>query len=263
MGTSREKAMQRGCVKSGGREYVTRNVCAARLGISPQRVGQLAKKGMFTKVELEGYEGGWYDWQMSRTAFNRMRAKQSHVQGGRRERRDARSIAAVSDVQMPAMPQAEASKVTEPAMPKAEDSVLSYFDPEDPNNADCWETDETGEFLMIPGTDPPRHYVDWKRAVDKSMANIRYQQYMKERGELIPRTEVVQLLSRVFPPLTARVMQIPDKFASRIGGRLEEMLGRPMTGEETTVMRSLLQDEAESICKGFQEAVEEVTPEDD
>ena len=88
------------------------------------------------------------------------------------------------------------------------------------------------------------------------MANIRYQQYQKERRELIPRQEVEQSLSLVFPPVTAILMQMPDKYASRINGRLEEMIGRPMTNEEKTIIKALLTDEAEQICHNLQDAVD-------
>ena len=94
------------------------------------------------------------------------------------------------------------------------------------------------------------------------MANIRYQQYQKQRGELIPKAEVVQMLSLVFPPVTAVIMQMPDKYASRINGRVEEMIGRPMTNEETTLIKAILSDEAEKICRNLQDAVEKVTADD-
>ena len=51
-------------------------------------------------------------------------------------------------------------------------------------------------------------------------------------------------------------MQIPDRFASRLGGRLEELIGRSMTNEERTLFKSVLEDEAEQIARNFQDVVE-------
>ena len=267
MSRTQAKAESRGCVKAGGREYVNVTVCAARLGIARQTLTKQIKAGRYSRVTLEGYKGEWFDWEQTRAAFNRYRSKQSHVHGGRRGKKDSQVFNGqrpVSDPTIPIVPEVGGDVVSDPSMPKDDEpNILSYFDPEDPQNMDCWETDDAGGFLMIPGTDPPRHYVDWKKAQDKGMANIRYQQYMKQKGDLIPKTEVVQMLSRIFPPVTAIIMQMPDKYASRINGRVEEMIGRPMTNVEVTLLKSILQDEAEKLCHNLQDAVEEATSEDD
>ena len=57
-------------------------------------------------------------------------------------------------------------------------------------------------------------------------------------------------------------MQMPDKYASRINGRVEEMIGRPMTNEEKTIIKALLSDEAEQICHNMQDAVEKALEKD-
>ena len=156
-----------------------------------------------------------------------------------------------------------AGEVGVPSIPKDAEGILAYFDPEDPANADCWELDDYGEYMMLPSPHSDKHAVDWKKAIDKCMANIRYQQYQKERRELIPRQEVEQSLSLVFPPVTAVLMQMPDKYASRINGRVEEMIGRPMTNEEKTIIKALLTDEAEQICHNLQDAVEKALEKDE
>ena len=266
MSLGRSKAEQRGTIKYNNREYVNQLICAQRLGVSVQALSKATQRGTYHRQEIEGHKGLWYDWQMTRAAFNRNRAKQSHVRGGRRQKKDAAifngSIGKpVGDLPVPTVGAIGSGEVPDVDLPKDADNILSYFDPEDPNNADCWETDDNGQFLFVPQTNPPRHYVDWKKAQDKGMANIRYQQYQKQRGELIPKTEVVQMLSRVFPPITAVIMQMPDKYASRINGRVEEMIGRPMTNEERTLLKSVLHDEAERICRNLQDTVEEITEE--
>ena len=58
-------------------------------------------------------------------------------------------------------------------------------------------------------------------------------------------------------------MQIPDKFASRVNGRVEEMIGRPMTNEEKTIIKALLTDEAEQICNNLQDAVDKALESND
>ena len=265
MSLGRSKAEQRGTVKYKGREYVNMMICAQRLGIAYQTLQKSTNKGTYTRQPLEGYSGLWYDWQQTRAIFNRQRRKQDHVRGGRRQKRDgavfgpSSPISPVVDVPVPTVGTPGGVEVKDVDIPKDVDNILSYFDPEDPNNADCWETDDNGQFLYIPNTNPPRHYVDWKKAQDKGMANIRYQQYQKQRGELIPKADVIQMLSKVFPPVTAVIMQMPDKYASRINGRVEEMIGRPMTNEEVTIIKSILSDEAERICHNLQDAVEKVS----
>ncbi len=265
MALSKTKAEQRGSIKHNGREYVNQQVCATRLGVDAAVLYRGTKKGTYTRQEIPGHKGLWYDWQMTRAAFNRQRRRQDHVQGGRRQKRDGSVFTPVTpggvgEPPVPVVGTPGGVEVPDPDLPKDADNILSYFDPEDPANADCWETDDNGNFLFIPGTD--RHYVDWKKAQDKGMANIRYQQYQKQRGELIPKAEVVQMLSLVFPPVTAVIMQMPDKYASRINGRVEEMIGRPMTNEETTLIKAILSDEAEKICRNLQDAVEKVTADD-
>ena len=266
MAKSNKDAESRGCVKVGGREYVNLTVFANRVGVRQQAVSYLVKVGKLTRKELEGYKGQWLDWEVSRARFVRMR-NDPHKQGGSRKRKDAKvitdttGIGEVRPIPVPVPSTVGSAEV--PDIPKSAEGILSYFDPEDPDNADCWEVDDFGEFLMIPHTDPPRHSVDWKKAIDKCTANVRYQQYQRERKELIPRSEVEQTLALVFPPVTAVLMQMPDKYASRINGRLEEMIGRPMTNEEKTIIKALLTDEAEQICHNLQDAVDKAMEKDD
>lgn len=257
MGLSKSKAEQRGSVKVNGREYVTQVVAAQRLGVTQAALSKDTKKGKYSKVELEGYEGKWFDWNLLRVAFNKQRMNPQDRKGGRRDKKDGLIFAAskVSD-KTPGVPSDKVPEVTTPDLP--ENEVLSYFDPNDPANADCWETDQSGAFLYVPNTNPPMHYVDWKKATDKCMANLRYQQYKEKQKELISKQEVVQILSLIFPTLTASVMQIPDRYASRLNGRLEDMIGRTMTNEERTLLKSVLQDEAEQICHNFQDSVQKV-----
>ena len=260
MGLSKSKAEQRGSVKVGGREYVTQKVAAQRLGVTEGALSKDTKKGKYSKVELEGYDGKWFDWNLLRIAFNKQRMNPQDRKGGRRDKKDGLifTISKVSD-KTPGVPSDKVGDVVAPDLP--ENEVLSYFDPNDPANADCWETDASGEFLYVPDTNPPMHYVDWKKATDKCMANLRYQQYKEKQKELISKQEVVQMLSLIFPVLTASIMQIPDRYASRLNGRLEDMINRTMTNEERTLMKSVLQDEAEQICHNFQDSVQKVIEE--
>lgn len=252
MSQSRNKAESRGCVKSGGREYVTQAVCAQRLGISRPSLCEDTKKGKYTRVKLPEYKGEWYDWEITRALFAKQR--KNPKSGGSKEKKDAAVFGLKSKVTDPTttVPSDEIKDVIMPEVPNGE--LLMQFDPESPENADCWEVDETGEFLYVPGTQ--KHYVDWKKTIDKNMANIRYQQFLQKQGELIPKADVVQTLSLIFPPITSAVMQIPDRFASRLGGRLEELIGRSMTNEERTLFKSVLEDEAEQIARNFQDVVE-------
>ena len=262
MAKSRSDAEARGCVKVDGREYVNVTVFATRMGVRQQAISKWIKAGKLTRTELTGYKGLWLDYNMARAKFVRLR--KNPKKGGSREKKDAKVIHTGSDEVRPVpMPTTGgAGDVGVPSIPKDVEGILSYFNPEDPENSDCWEIDDVGEFLMIPHTDPPRHSVDWKKAIDKCMANIRYQQYQKERRELIPRSEVEQSLALVFPPVTAVLMQMPDKYASRINGRVEEMIGRPMTNEERTIIKALLTDEAEQICHNLQDAVDKALDND-
>ena len=258
MGLSKSKAEQRGSVKVNGREYVTQTVCAQRLGITKQNLSKDTLKGKYTRITLDGYSGQWYDWAVTRAIFSKQRMNPQGNKGGRRDKKDAVIFAAgkVSD-KAPGVPSDSVPDVSIPDIPNSE--VLGFFNAEDPENADCWETDETGAFLVLPGIDPPRHVINWPMAEKKCMANLRYQQYKEKQKELISRAEVVQMLSSIFPVLTAAIMQIPDRYASRLNGRLEDMIGRSMTNEERTLIKSVLQDEAEQICHNFQDAVTQVT----
>ena len=255
MAKSRSDAEARGCIKHNGREYVNGVVFAQRVGVSKMAVTKLVQTGKITRQKIEGYRGEWIDWAVARATFVKLRKKQDHVRGGRREKKDAKVLASVGAVEVKAPPVPSSGDMDMPEVPKEAEGILSYFDPEDPENSDCWETDDSGEFLLIPGTGG-RHYVDWKKAIDKCMANIRYQQYQEKKRDLIPRNEVEQSLAKVFPPVTAVLMQMPDKYASRINGRVEEMIGRPLSNEERTVIKALLTDEAERICHNLQDAVE-------
>lgn len=256
MAKSNKDAEARGCVKVGGREFVTITVFAKRMGVSQQAISLWVKDGKLPRQSLDGYRGQWLDYELSRAKFARLRKKPA--KGGSRVKRDAKVYEKggeeVKPVPMPTT--AGAGDVGMPGLPKDAEGILSYFDPEDPDNSDCWEVDDFGAYLMLPPPYQDRHSIDWKKAIDKCMANIRYQQYQKERRELIPRQEVEQSLSLVFPPVTAILMQMPDKYASRINGRLEEMIGRPMTNEEKTIIKALLTDEAEQICHNLQDAVD-------
>lgn len=263
MARSRTAAEARGCVKSGGREYVNVTVFAQRVGIKQQTASDWIKAGKLTRTSLPDHKGLWLDWEVSRNRFNKL---QKHPKkGGSRRKKDAKLINTGPDEVRPVpLPSTSgAGDVGVPSIPKDAEGILAYFDPEDPANADCWEIDDYGEYMMLPSPHSDKHAVDWKKAIDKCMANIRYQQYQKERRELIPRQEVEQSLSLVFPPVTAVLMQMPDKYASRINGRVEEMIGRPMTNEEKTIIKALLTDEAEQICHNLQDAVEKALERDE
>lgn len=261
MGLSKSKAEQRGSVKVNGREYVTQTVCAQRLGVSQQILSKDTAKGKYTRTGLEGYRGQWYDWNLTRIAFNKQRRNPKDNRGGRRDKKDALifSMGGSPSDKTPAIPPDKVDDVTMPDIPNG--NVLSYFDPRDPENSDCWEMSDSGDVLYVPNISPPLPYVDWKKATDKCMANLRYQQYKEKQKELISRQEVVSILSLVFPVITASIMQIPDRYASRMNGRLEDMIGRSMTNEEKTVLKSVLHDEAEKICHDFQDSVQKVTEE--
>ncbi len=256
-------AEQRGCVKSGGREYVNVTVFAQRVGIRQQTASDWVKAGKLTRTTLPDHKGLWLDWEISRNKFNKL--QKNPKKGGSRRKKDAKLINTAPDEVRPVpMPTVSgAGDIGIPSIPKDAEGILSFFNPEDPENADCWEVDDYGEYLMLPSPHSDKHSIDWKKAIDKCMANIRYQQYQKERRELIPRQEVEQSLSLVFPPVTAVIMQLPDKYASRINGRVEEMIGRPMTNEEKTIIKALLTDEAEQICHNMQDAVEKALEKDE
>ena len=265
MAKSRKDAEARGCVKVNGREYVNTVVFAQRMGVSRPAISQYIAAGKLSRVDLDGYKGQWLDFEVCRVKF--LKLQKHPVKGGSRIKKDNRIIESGGQGQevkpVPVPTTGTVGEVGMPGLPKDAEGILSYFDPEDPDNADCWEVDDYGEYLMLPAPNNNRHAIDWKKAIDKCLANIRYQQYQKERRELIPRQEVEQSLSLVFPPVTATIMQMPDKYASRINGRLEEMIGRPMTNEEKTIIKALLTDEAEQICHNLQDAVEKALEKDE
>lgn len=258
MAKSRSDAEARGCVKVNGREYVNSLVFAQRVGVTKQAICRYVREGKLVRERLEGYKGDWLDWSIARATFDKLR--RNPKSGGSRIKKDAKLMLAafgtgtVSDLKVPLA--GNPADIEVPDLPKDAEEVLAYFDPEAPENADCWETDAMGVFLTIPNTNPPRHYIDWKKAIEKCTANIRYQQYQEKAGELIPRKDVLQALTRIFPPVSAKIMQMPDKFASRINSRVEEMTGRPLTNEEKTVIKALMMDEAEAICHNLQDAVD-------
>ena len=284
MGTASKTPLGIGSVKYKNREYVTQAQLAIRLGVTKSALSQITKSGVLTRQKLEGYSGLWYDWEISKAAF--VRHRKNPKRGGSREKPSAKvfnSVPKTGELQTPPMPVvSENIEIDNLEIPKDAKDILSVFDPESPENADCWVVDEAGEFLMIPTSDPPRHYIDWKKAIDKCIAQIRYQQYMEKKGDLIPKQEVNKVLSQIFSPLTASIMQIPDRYASRIVGRVDEMLesrtldfidtlspnlrenvgdslkqflSKNMTNEENTVLKDILLVEAEKLCHNLQDAV--------
>lgn len=296
MAKSRTDAEARGCVKVGGREYVNVSVFAQRMGVSQQAISKQIAAGKLTRKTLEGYKGQWLDFELCRIKFNKMRKKP--IKGGSRKKREAQVIEIptgkeVRPVSIPTTGGAE--DVGMPELPKDAAEILAYFNPEAEENADCWEVDDEGRYIMLPSPHSDRHSVDWEKAIKKSMANIRYQQYQKERRELIPRQEVEQALSLIFPPVTATIMQMPDKFATRINGRVDDMLqgrandfflsltpseqstleklglkkrildelSKPSGNDDKTIIKSLLADEAERICHNLQDAVEKALEKDE
>lgn len=295
MAKSRTDAESRGCVKVKGREYVSITVFAQRMGVSKPAISKQISEGKLTKKTLDGYKGQWLDFEICRTKFNRMR--KNPLKGGSRRKKvavppETSTGKEVKPVAVPTTAGAEDLQI--PDIPKDNEEILAYFDPEAQENADCWEVDDNGSYIMLPPPFTGRHSIDWEKAIKKSMANIRYQQYQKERRELIPRQEVEQTLALIFPPVTATITQIPDKFATRVNGRVDEMLwgrandflmsltpsdldtlercglkqklldelSKPASNEDKTIIKSLLSDEAERICHNLQDAVDKALEEE-
>lgn len=251
---TRSRTASTGSIKHNGREMVNHSLFAERMNISHQIVTKLVKNGILHSEPIKGYTGRWLDWEMSKAAYNRM--KRTEKRGGKRQ----------ADIDRQAFFQirkVKGANMTTPSdrLPDIEIAAVSSealvgFDPEAPENADCWEYDESGNAVTVPSTG--KHFIDWKKAIDKCMAKIRNQQYLEKEGSLIPKEDVVRTLSEIFPPLSSAIMQIPDRYGSRLQGSIEDMLGKSMTNEQKTLFKSVLEDESVSICRNLQDAIAKV-----
>lgn len=254
---TRSRNAARGVIKHEGREMVNQSTFADRMGLSKNAVSKLVKSGRLHAQKIQGYNGMWLDWDLARATYNKL--KRTERRGGKRQQEnDRKAFFQVRKVQ--------SSSVATPSdqLPSLDigavaSEALVGFDPEAPENADCWQYDESGNAVIVPSTG--KHFIDWKMAIDKCMAKIRNQQYLEKEGSLLPKEEVTKALSEVFPILASAVMQIPDRFCSRLQGCVEDMMGHSMTNENKTVFKSILSDEAVAICHNFQDAVEKVLSE--
>ena len=241
MGRHEDKAKTAGTYKTGGKEYVTISEAARRLNCSRYRIHYQVECGKieYRNFSERGLIGKWLLWDKVKEFFDRMDAKKATWKTKDEE------------VNIKGF---ELGKGELPSIAKPMDGPPTLIDTEDPANSDCWKKTNTG----IPIVDENgRHVIDYEKYKQKYDALIRRQQYEKESGRLLQKDVVDQALSRILSPLSSSIMQIPDRYSSRIVGLVESFFQTKLDNEQKTSLRALMEDEAESLVSTFARSVEE------
>lgn len=244
-------------IKRGARTYVTVAEAARRLNLTDQAVRHKVNNGSLLKHNFREFPKNIYvDLEQTQKLFANPQTKEGIREKQKREERKRANALAhssqdglakgkeVGQVKTSSV-KADGKLESMQVLKSGDGKVIGMFDTEDPANADLYLLNDYGEPALLPDG---RHMIDWKKADTKATAMIRHLQYAKETEEVIPKRGVIEVLSRVFPLYINNVQQMPERFATRICGRVEEFLGRSMTNDEYTIVKNSFVSEAERIC---------------
>lgn len=239
MGRYEDKSKAAGIYRTGGREYVSISEASRRIGRTRQAIGGQIRRG---RLEVEdfssrGVYGKWLLWDKVKELYDSIDSK-------RKEREEPET-----EGELPALGDGRLRLIENPM-----NEVPLLVDTEDPDNSDCWRKLSNGVYVL---DENGRHLIDYEKYKQKWDALIRKQQYEREAGRLVPKVIVDQAVSKILTPLVTSVMQIPDRYASRVVGLVESMIGSKLGNKQRSTLRSLLEDEAESIVATFSHNVEE------
>lgn len=239
MGRHEEKSKSAGIYRTGGKEYVSISEASRRLGRTRTAISNKLKTGRLTEYNFssKGVSGKWLLWTQVKALFDAIDAKR-----GKSTSDDKSTDFKLSDLTNGELP------------PVAIKELPSLIDVDDPENSDCWKTTNNG----VPIFDERGHHIiNYEKYKQKYDALIRKQQYEKEKGKLISRELVDKAFAVLFTPLVSSIMQIPDRYASRIFGLVESFVDKKLDNAQQTSIRALLEDEAENIITTFRRNIEE------
>lgn len=239
MGRHEDKSKAAGIYRTGGREYVSISEAARRLGRTRQAISGQVRSGRLDVKDFssKGVSGKWLLWD---------KVKEFYAAIDSRKKEKGQSS---NEGELPDLGDGTLRLIENPPR-----EIPMLVDTEDPENSDCWKKFSNGVYCL---DEMGRHVIDYEKYKQKWDALIRKQQYEREAGRLVPKDIVDQALSKSLSPLTTSIMQIPDRFASRIVGLVESIVGSKLGNEQRTTLRALLEDESESIVVTLRRNVEE------
>lgn len=239
MGRHEDKSKAAGVYRTGGREYVSISEAARRLGRTRQAISGQVRCGRLDAKDFSsrGVSGKWLLWDKVKEFYEAIDSR-------RKDRDEPSNEGELADLGDGTLRLIE--------NPPREIPLL--VDTEDPENSDCWRKYSNGVYAL---DENGRHVIDYEKYKQKWDALIRKQQYEREAGRLVPKDIVDQAFSKTLSPLSTSIMQIPDRYASRIIGLMESIMGSKLGNEHRTTLRSLLEDESESIVATLRRNVEE------
>lgn len=240
MGRHEDKSRKEGVYRTGGKEYVSISEAAKRLNKARSTVQYQINVGKLDVFEFssKGVKGKWLLWDKVKALFKTIDSIKT-----KGETKDS------SEGELPELGGGELRLIHND--PK---EIPMLVDTEAPENSDCWKRFPNGVYVF---DENGKHVMDYEKYKQKWDSLIRKQQFERESGKLIPKEIVDQAMSKILSPLTASIVQLPDRYASRIIGLVESIINAKLNNEQRITLRSLLEDEAESIVATFRRNVEE------
>lgn len=242
MGRHEDKSKAAGIYRTGGKEYVSISEASRRLGKSRHTIAVKIQDGRLEEYHFEekGISGKWLLWTQVKSLFATIDAQKKKYEETKTQ----------NEFEMPPLSELGDGELA-PVLVK---ELPSLVDVDDPENSDCWKTTNNG----IPILDENgKHIISYDKYKQKYDALIRKQQFEKEKGKLIPRELVDKAFAVLLTPLVSSVMQIPDRYASRIFGFIESIVDTKLDNTQQTSIRALLEDESENIVNTFKRNLEE------
>lgn len=242
MGRHEDKSKAAGVYRTGGKEYVTISEASRRLGKSRRTIAVKVQDGRLTEYHFEekGVSGKWLLWTQVKSLFAAIDARRKQYEGNKSQ----------NDFEMKPLGVLDNGELA----PVAVRGLPPLVDVDDPENSDCWKTTNNG-VPILDGNG--RHIISYDKYKQKYDALIRRQQFEREKGRLIPRELVDRAFASLLTPLVSSVMQIPDRYASRVFGLVEGFAETKLDNMQQTSIRALLEDEAENIVAAFRRNLEE------
>jgi len=242
MGRHEDKSKAAGIYRTGGKEYVTISEASRRLGKSRHTIAVKMQDKRLTEYHFEekGVSGKWLLWTQVKSLFAAIDAKRKQYEENKSQ----------NDFEMKPLEDLNNGELA----PVAIKELPPLVDVDDPENSDCWKTTNNGVPIL---DDNGKHIISYDKYKQKYDALIRKQQFEKEKGRLISRELVDRAFAVVLTPLVSSVMQIPDRYASRIFGLVESFIETKLDNTQQTSIRALLEDEAENIVTTFKRNLEE------
>lgn len=232
----------------GGREYVTINEFAARMGISRQAVYRKIKNKYLKITKLNGYKAQYLDYEAQKLNYLATKRREAmHVP------KKAPRLQSVASKQNP--------EIETPSIPAMPSDVVNVQKLNPMDYPDCWLRDPSGEPVNNPVTKLPEF--DYDRLKDRLTAEKYQMDIDEKRGRYISREELARAIASISTIINAGLNAIPQRYGAILIAKAETITGYEFSPDERAEIRVVLKKEAKAIMNSIRTEIAKLSDEDE